>query len=651
MFKKAKNYLAKFSFLKNKKENSTSIDNSDLDKKLVTSLSRTKIPTFRQLKYVGRFLNPTELWIVRLLSLVIAFSLIFLGVQFYRSHLEQVPVIGGDYTEGLVGSPKYINPLYSSASDVDSDISRLIFSSIFKHNGKGELVNDLAEGYQVSDDNLTYIIQIREGVKWHNEDNLTVDDIIFTFNAIKDSNYKSTLRSSFSGVEIEKLDDRSVQFKLEEPYAGFLELLTFGILPEQLWMQIPSEVASLAELNLKPIGSGPYRFKSLVKDKVGNVKSYKLVLNEDYYNDTPYIEEITFKFFINFEELISALNENEVDGIGYLPSYIEDKLVGRDSLNFYNLNLPNLTAIFFNEKNNTALENKTVREALAMAVNKNYIVSDVFQGEVHAIDGPILPSNFAYNKDITKYKFNIEEAKQKLEEAGWETTEITEESVAEAETVLASSEETTEESAEETEDVEVETISQEDATEIVTMGAGNWLQKDGEYLVVNLTTVDNGEMVEVVQAVKNDWETVGLKTNINIVAANQIQSDVIKGRNFEALFYGQVVGSDPDIYVFWHSSQIGESGLNIANYSNKNVDKLLEEARLSSDIEERIQKYKEIQEIITGDLPAIFMYSPLYTYVQSKKIKGFDIKNILIPSDRFNNISQWHIKTGNKIVW
>ncbi len=133
--------------------------------------------------------------------------------------------------------------------------------------------------------------------------------------------------------------------------------------------------------------------------------------------------------------------------------------------------------------------------------------------------------------------------------------------------------------------------------------------------------------------------------------ASQIQAEVIKPRNYEALFYGLTVGADPDPYAFWHSSQAYEDGFNMANFKNSEVDQLLEDARLISNQDERKAKYVKFQEIITDEIPAIFMYSPIYTYIQKNKIKGFDVSNILFPSDRFSNIEEWYLKTGQKLVW
>ena len=608
---------------------------SEWDKKLVFSLAKSRWPSLKQLKYVKKYLSQAERLIIGSCLMVILFSSLFLAVRFYRTHLEVIPVNGGEYIEGVVGSIKYINPLYSTFSDLDNDIVSLVYSSLFRRGENAQLENDLAQSYTVSPDGKAYTIKVRSGAKWHNGSPLTADDIVFTFEAIKDSQYKSPLRASFTGVEIEKVDDQTVKFSLTEPYAAFLDLLTFGILPQEAWQQIEPATASLAELNLKPIGSGRYKFKSLVKDKLGNIRTYNLVRNDNYYGELAHIDAISFKIFGNITESISALNSNLINGISYLPEQSKSEVVAQDSLNFYRLNLPKLAAIFFNTKSDPALADKKVRQALAYAINKDRIVSEVMAGNARVIDSPVLPESFAYNSNAKKYNYNVATSSQLLNEAGWKIVDLKDEDIAKAQKDLASKDEAIKKQAEAK----------------ISMGTGRWLAKDNNYLTVGLTTVDNPEYSQTAELIANFWLQINVKTKINLVPANQIQTDIIKTRNFSALFYGEIVGADPDPYAFWHSSQIGQAGLNIADYSNKEVDKLLEDGRLTNDIKVRQEKYKKFQDILAEDEPAIFLYSPNYTYVQSKNIKGFKVKSIILPGDRFADAGLWYMKTGRRIVW
>jgi len=606
---------------------------TELDKKLVFSLSKSRVPSLKQLKYLKKYLNPKELLILQISLAVLIVSTVFVVSRFYITHLEEKPIAGGEYIEGMIGAPKYINPLYSGVNDPDSDIAGLVYSSLFKRSKDGILKNDLVEGYTISEDKKTYTIKIKQGVKWHDGADLRIDDIVFTFNAINSPKYKSPLRESFVGVSIEKVNEEELKFVLTDPYAAFLELLTFGIMPAEKWYQIQPESVSLAELNLKPIGSGPYRFKEFSKDKTGSIKDYKLVPNQSYYGDVPLID-ISFKFYNSVEEEIVALNEGEINGVSFISLEQIENISALSAYNLHKLNLPHLTVAFLNQESEL-LKEKKVRQALAHAVNKEFLVNDKLHANAKVIDGPILPNNFAYNANTKKYAFDVDASEKLLIEAEWEKVRIDAEAIQKAE------------QDKESEDDEVKNK----ALQTLSLGEGSWRKKDDEYLRLKIATIEREENILIVEEIKNNWEKIGVKVDLEIVSGSLIQTEIIQPRNFDVLFFGQVVGADPDPYAFWHSTQINEAGYNIANYNNKDVDELLEEARLESDKNKRIEKYKKFQEIIAEDVPAIFMYSPIYIYLQSKKINNFDIKDIITPSDRFNNIEEWYLKTGKRLIW
>lgn len=674
----------------------------DLDKKLVYSLSTHKTPSLRQVKYAKKVLTNKERVIIFSLLLIVFLTLIFLAIKFYKKNLEIVPSYGGEYSEAILGAPKKINPLYDIARDADKDISRLVFSSLFKRDSEGLLVEDLVEDYSVSEGGKEYIFKIRQDVLWHHGEKLTVDDIIFTFSAIKNQEYGSPLRSSFTGVEIEKTDEDSFRFILLEPYAAFLDLLVFGIIPQNIWMNIDPKNATLAELNLEPIGSGPYKFKSFTKNKMGEIKEMTLVANENYYGKIPYISNINFKFFSYFGEMTGALNNNLVSGISYLPHGSRDDLISQNALNFHQLNLPQISSLFFNQKSNSFLESKDIRKSLILSIDKGALINDIFSGNAGLAYGPILPSSFAYNSEIEKYDYNIEEAKKILDESKWLEAEITEDDIAKIRDLIFLENNKVEkvEPVKDLEGIEMpESEDEQGASEVVEVTdnseevleyekrllesselvrkienwelkkkivedldsdnhelLGKWRykassdkEKKYDYLFLRITTVDLTDNIDVANFIKNSWELIGVRTSVNIINAGQIQTEIIKNKNFEILLLSQVVGNDPDSYLFWHSSQSGENGLNITSYKNRDADKLLEDARMTLNLDERIEKYKKFQEILNNDLPAGFLYFPTYTYVQSKKIKGFDVLGISDPADRFNNISNWYIKIKRKI--
>lgn len=607
------------------------------DKNLVYSLAPTKIPRQEQLKHLSKFLNPREKLILKIAGLLFIISLAYLGFRFYQKHLVLIPKVGGTYIEGTVGYPQTINPLYASSRDVDADLSRLIYSSLFQYDINGRLANDLASGWQVQDGGKTYVVTLRSGVKWHSGEDLSVDDVIFTFNLIKNQEFRSPLRMSLNGIEIEKVDDHSVKFTLDEPYADFLSLLTFGIMPQNDWESVMPEAAALSELNLNPIGSGPYKFESLIKNKDGELKEYHLTRNSDYYGAKPYIDKIIFKFFPDYNELVRALNENEIDGASYIPDDLKNDLLAKHSLIINNLHLLQINAIFFNQSKNPALANLKVRQALAYALDRNRLLSEVLGGTATRADGPIPADSFAYNPNIVKYDLDVAKAEQLLTDSGFKKIEINAAMVndanrgAEADAVIAYAK-----------SAKIDPI-------------GFWRvalnKKNYQVLAIKLSVPENARL-DVAESIKKDWEAIGVRTSLNKVALSDVNTEMISSHNFEAFLYGQVVGSDPDVASFWHSSQIGGQGLNLAGYNNSVVDTLLTEGRQAADnLDLRQEKYKKFQEIISAELPAIFLYSPSYTYVQSKQVRGFGVVAINEPSDRFAGESGWYLKTKKRLAW
>jgi peptide/nickel transport system substrate-binding protein len=562
------------------------INQAEIDKKLVYELSPRKIPNGQQLKHLKKFLNPKEHLVIKICLILVLVNLVYLGVVFFKKHIQYSPDFGGEYIEGAVGYPKTINPLYSTNRDIDNDISRLVYSSLFKYDGQGSLVNDLASEVIINND-VEYIIKIKDNAKWHNGDKVTADDVIFTIEAIKNPDYRSPLRNSLLKVSTEKIDEQTVKLTLNSAHAPFLEALTFGILPKNIWVNISPSSAILSDLNLKPIGSGPYKFKSLLKNKEGDLKEYNLIVNEDYYAAKPYIKNIKFTFFINYTEAIKALNDNQIDGLGYLPFAERKELLAQDSLVLNELVRPQIVSVFFNQEKDKALSDKMVRISLTQAIDKDQIIKDVFNGVYQRADGPLLVNSFAYNDQVTKYNYSPQEAAENIQNKLASTT---------------------------------------------------------------LTVIDSGNNVAVAEKIKMYWEQIGVVVELKTIPGEQA-ADTIKNRDFETLIYGEFVGGDPDVYAFWHSSQIGSKGLNLAGYNNSEVDTLLAEARKTTNQEERKIKYQKFQEHIATDVPAIFLYSPTYTYVQSKAVKGFNNSMIIEPANRFTDVSSWYLKTSKKLVW
>lgn len=613
--KKLKDKLASFMFFKNKHKT------QQIDRKLVYSLSSSNIPNKRQIKYLGVYLSKFEKIIILIFSILLILALVYLFYYSYSKNFQSVPARGGTYIEGVVGYPRLINPLYANDRDIDSDLSYLIYSSLFAYDSQGNLIKDLVKDWSVSDNFLEYSIELKENVRWHNDYQLNADDILFTFYLMKNPSFRSNWQERLVGVELEKIDDLNIKFILQEPYAPFLELLTFDIMPRFAWENVSADSMILSDLNLRSIGSGPYKFDSLIKNERGEIKEYKLSINLDYYGQTAYIENIIFKFYHNYNDLLNALNDKQVDGIAFLPLNMRDDLLSKQKLILNYLDLPQIKAIFF-KQNDELLKDKNIREALSISLNRDALLSQVLGKRS---EGPLPISNFAYNADLPISEYNIDKALELLAESNWKRVEyafLNNDSLAK------------------------ETIDKAIADNNFSTSKFWFISEDEKNILsINLSTPLLEENIQLADLIANQWEEFGLRVKIEYLSLAQMQDKVVKNKDFQALLNTQIIGSDPDISSFWHSSQVN-GGLNFIAYNNNDVDTLLIEARkIVNKQEERIEKYKEIQELIVEDKPAIFLFSPQYLYVFDQKVQGFFGQTLIYPKNRFASIFDWYIKT------
>ncbi len=585
-----------------------------LDKKLLLSLtrgSRGRIPSFKQLKHLPRYLSSKEKKTVSLLLAAAGISLLAIGGKFASEHVATVPDDGGEYVEASIGSPRFANPVLAATNDADLDIAKLVFSGLMRTTTKGELIPDLAASYQVSDDGKTYTFTLRDNLSWHDGTAFTAKDVAATISYIKEPAWKSPLASQFKNVVVEAPDDKTVRFTLAEPFAPFLSLLTVGIVPEHLWQDVKPENAVRAELNLKPVGTGPFKFKNFTKDKKGVIRTYTLIRNDAYYGDRPHLDAVTFRFYPDFAAADEALTKRKVDGLSFLPLEFRDAVEKLRSVRTYTLRLPQYTAVFFNQKKNPQLRAKEVRQALAQAVDRDRILRETLGDNGVLVHGPILAGFVGFHPDVKKRAYDLAAAAKLLEDDGWKLDE--------------------------TDGFRKKTVTDEKK------------QKVQQPLSVTLTTVDAKENITVAQLIKRDWESIGVKTELEIVPGSRIQKDKIRAREYDALLYGEIVGPDPDPYPFWHSSQNEGGGLNLAVFSNRRVDELLEKARGATKPEDREPMYKEFQDILAEEVPAIFLYSPTYTYAVARKVGGIDTGTVFTPADRFGGVTGWYVET--KRVW
>lgn len=662
-----------------------------------------KLLTFGGWRRFFGILNKKEKLLFFIFSVLFLGSIISLSWGFYLGHTEITAASGGIFIEGVVGQPRFINPIYSSTNDVDRDLVELIFSGLMKYDENGQLVYDLAKEINAEADGKLYRVYLKDNVFWSDSGpgsetfKLTADDVIFTVETIQNSDYKSPLRANWLGVEVKKINDLEIVFELKNPYSAFLENLTLKILPKHIWENVSSQYFHLSTHNLNPVGSGSYKLDSLFQNSSSQyINSLVLKINPKYFGDKPNIGEIQFKFFTEEQDMINSAKKGEINGFSLSSS--ENEILEKDfGFQSYNFSLPRYFAVFFNPDKSKPLADQKVRQAFNYGTNKQEILAEALDSEARIVNSPILPDIYGFSSPASVFEFDLEKAKSLLDEAGYNETAsgIREKTiikqpafqfksnlqvgssgteVEELQKCLAKypdvypAGETSGYFGEKTKEAVVK-FQEKYADEVLkpgglTKGTGTVLaatrKKLNELCVksseekislkISLAIINQPTMVKVADLLKNQWLALGAETEIRIIEdISSLENNIIKPREYESILFGEVLGKNPDPFPFWHSTQKKDPGLNLALYENKEADKLLEDARQSLADGDKQKKLEEFQDILIKDAPCVFLYSPDYVYFVSGETKGIKEKMITDPSKRFTSIGNWYIKT--KRVW
>lgn len=519
-------------------------------------------------------------------------------VMLFLSFTKPVPAEGGVYTEGIVGEPMHINPILAQATDVDADMVQLVYSSLFSYDDAGRLRPSLAEGYELQEDGKKYVVKLRSGVKWHDGQDLTADDVLFTFRTIQDASYRSPLRANWQGVDVSKDDDQTVVFSLKKAYFDFLENLTVGIVPKHIWDGIPPEKFSLADVNLNPIGSGPFRVEGFKKDSNGTILSYELRAFPQYFEGAPFLQKVVLYFYGSEEDMLSAYRRREILAASNVTpgSFPEDLKNQKDTV-IHDVSQPRVFAVFLNEKKNAALAEEPVRRALALATDRERLVREVLDGHGDPAYSLFSPNTSAYSSAGEASVFNPDEAVKILEDAGW------------------------------------------------MLGDDGVREKGGVRLEFDIATPNWDELVKTAHMVENGWNEIGAHVTVSVLENVSDAQRTIRSREYAALVYGLAMTFEPDPYSFWHSSQTGELEHNFSLFSDKRADELLSNSREELGADARAGMYREFQEILATRMPAVFLYSPRYVYVQRRSVQGFSARAINTPASRFQDIARWYMST------
>jgi peptide/nickel transport system substrate-binding protein len=561
--------------------------------------------------YLGKIIKSfglTELTIFIILLVILTISSLALFWKTESYFITEMPAHGGSITEGLIGSPRFINPLLE-LSDSDRDLTYLVYSGLMRANAEGDLIPDLALSYNISTDGLTYTFKIRDDAYFQDGQKVTASDIEYTVQMAQDISLRSPKRNSWIGIDIEKISESEISFKLKQPYSPFLENTTLGILPKHIWASATADEFSFSSYNTEPIGSGPYQVTKIKRNSSGIPINYELTAFDDYSLGEPFITNLNFNFYSNEKGLLTAYQDGQIDSTNYLSSQNLETLKNKNVV-AEKISLPRVFGVFFNQNQAKVFLNKEVRTALDMTVDKDRIVAEVLNGYGHKIDGPlpnaITPelknaTSTIYNKDIA-----IQKAREILTKAGWvfsSTTNAWEKKIN---------------------------------------------KKETQKLTFSLATSNTTDLKKVAEILKEDWSTLGVQVDIQTFDPSDLNQSIISQRKYDALLFGETINRSLDLFAFWHSSQ-RNTGYNVAMYTNSKADKLLEDARQTSDKAERLKKYAQFAVEIKNDVPAIFIYSPESIYILPNNVLGFKSGLINNRSERFEEIYKWYIETDK--IW
>ncbi len=552
-------------------------------------------------------LTEKAIFVVLCLILVISSLSLLWKVNFH--FMTAVPAHGGSLSEGVVGSPRFINPLLE-LSDADRDLTYLIYSGLMRATANGDLIPDLAESYTVSPDDLTYDFKIKDDAYFHDGQKVTAADVEYTVKMAQDATLRSPKRNSWIGVETQVINDHEIVFKLSQPYSPFLENTTLGILPKHIWNNATADEFTFSTYNnIEPVGSGPYKIDKIRKNSLGIPVYYELTAFNKYALGEPFITTLKFNFYSNEKALLDAYQKGEVESTNALGTQNLDSLKNNKGDVLEKISLPRVFGVFFNQNQAKVFLNKEVRTALNMTVDKDRIVAEVLDGYGQKIDGPlpegILPDSEAQSAPYDKNQA-IKDAQALLTKAGWkqnDTTKIWEKKISKTET---------------------------------------------QKLSFSISTSNTSDLKKAADILKEDWTALGAQVDIQTYDPNDLNQSVINQRKYDALLFGEIINRSLDLFAFWHSSQ-RNTGYNVAMYTNSKADKLLEDARQISDKTERLKKYAQFETEINNDVPAIFIYSPEFIYILPSKVKGFESGLINNRAERFEEVYKWYIETDS--VW
>jgi peptide/nickel transport system substrate-binding protein len=566
----------------------------DLGLQAEQEIDRHLFGRFENLKHIRRFLLG---WVGLLLLLIAGVLAQNSWLSGYYQTLRTVP--GGIYNEGVVGKFTNANPLYAT-SDADLTASRLVFAGLFTYDNKGRLVGDLASGYSVDVHHTTYTVRLKPHLTWQDGQPLTSNDVLFTYQSIQNPDAQSPLQSGWRGITVSAPDANTVIFKLPGALASFPYNLTNGIVPRHLLAGVPPSDLRSADFNtVRPVGAGPFAWQAVTvtgngdPDKTG--VEIALTPFSGYQGGTPKLQKFVVQVFATDSQLTRAFASHQLtaaEGLDNVPAGLaHDKSMVQNSLLLRAANM-----VFFKTTGTSVLADPQVRQALVRGANVPHIMAGL-DYPTRSVREPLLTGQLGYDPALAQSGFNQKAAEQLLDTDGW------------------------------------------------LPGKDGSRSKAGKPLAFTLTASDTPEYRHDARELQQQWQAIGVQLHVQLQAAADFQS-TLAYHSYDALLYGISIGVDPDVFVYWDSSQAdirSANRLNFSEWKNPAADAALEAGRSRLDPNVRIVKYKPFLQAWQQDAPGLGLYQPRFLYLTNGPVNGLTNGTLNTPTDRFDNVQNWEI--------
>jgi len=477
------------------------------------------------------------------------------------------PTPGGIWRMAIAGNPTAY-PVTAPGALVDLLVNKTIYNNLTQYRlteGVIEPVPDLAESWESNPELSQWTFKLRPGVTWHDGAPLTSADVTFTFETLLNPEVDASARGVISSIEtVEAVDDLTVRFTLKYPFAPLPVMLGYNqaIVPKHLLEG--QDLNQPVDFLRAPVGTGPFKFKELSQGNYLEVEAYR-----EYFGEGPLLDGIIFKVITDGNARVAQIRSGEID-LTVVDALQAGSLDGASGLVLREV--PQVNYYFF-AVNHTVprLQDVRVRQALAMAINKQAIVDTVMKGYAQVANGPIHPflGDF-FNPNVQTYDYNPEQAAQLLSEAGW------------------------------TKDGDVLTNAQ------------------GERFAILLNGPKGYPVLEqILVYAQQEWQNLGIEVTLDIPEWS-VHLEEYHGLQYDLLLQWWVTPPDPDLYDHYFS----ESSSNWWAYKNPELDELLVQARSTPDRQQRVQLYHQIQELVARELPVLYLFYQQEIQAISERTQG-----------------------------